>query len=344
MDRRHLLAGAAPIAAAPLFAAESVAAPLSTRVVRPGQSIQAALNAGPGRVFLRAGVHRLARPLKLRPLCWLDGEFGATILRPGRSMDAVIQVGGGGPIDRWRISNLAMDVNGLARTGIDVNINGTRGNQHGEPDSQGRLDNLFINDAAKQGIWYRGTESRAIVTENVRVRAAQTYAYRIENTDSWWTRCEGTTRDDSGAAFFINTVRLGPNRSWGGSNLHFDHCKAWYCRKYGWHIRGVRNTFTGCESQDTRSHGFYIQWDQNTLTGCIAESAASRGVNGLAKGADGFFVQANRSVVMVGCLALDRYTHPHQRYGFNVPRGMVRDGRLSGYAGWNNAVALIKTR
>src|SRR3954453_13936996 len=89
VKRRRFLAGAAPLAVLPWVAPDAaVAAP--TRSVAPGESIQSAIDAGPGRVLLRAGTHRLSSPIKLRPRRWLDGEFAATVLQPRVAMPAVI--------------------------------------------------------------------------------------------------------------------------------------------------------------------------------------------------------------------------------------------------------------
>lgn len=342
MHRRQFLAAAAPAAALPLLVRDTSADPDAVRTVQPGQSIQAALDEEPGRVVLAPGVHVLSEPLRLGRRRWLDGHFGATTLRAEADMTALVEVGGGGPVDRWRISNLVLDARGLATTGIDVHVSGTAGNDHGEPDSQGRLDDLVVMDAGEQGVWYRGTDAQAVVTTSVRVRRAGTYGFRIENADSWWRSCEATTRASTGAGFFVNGT------GGGGSNLHFDHCKAWYCRGYGWHVRGSRNTFTGCEAQDTRDHGFFVQWDGNCFTGCVADTAAMWDVGGEAGAADGFYV-SNRAVnvVLAGCLAFDRRPRgraAQQRYGFNVPEQLVDEGRLSATAGWDNVGGLVHQR
>lgn len=140
-----------------------------------------------------------------------------------------------------------------------------------------------------------GKDAQAIITRGVRVRKAGVHAYRIENADSWWSDCEGTTTGSTGAGFHIT-----------GSNLNFEHCKAWYCRGYGWRVRGVRNTFTGCASQDTRYHGWRIDYQQNTLTACTADTAAAAAVGGTPNSADGFHVYPDTRVVLTGCLAYDR--------------------------------------
>lgn len=340
MDRRSLLSSAAvviPLAAAigtpsrPADAAEIGA----TREVLVGQSVQAALDAGPGHVVLAPGTHLVPAPLRMRPHVWLSGAFGATTLRAAAALPAVVLAGGGGPIDRWQISDLVIDARSC-ETGIDINVVGTTGNTYGEPDSQGRIDNVLIGDATQNGIWYRGPEAHAIITRSVRVRRAGLHAYRIENADSWWSDCEGTTSGPSGAGFYV-----------GGSNLHFSHCKAWYCRGYGWHIRGVRNVFTGCESQDTASHGWRVAYEENTLIGCLADTAGMYDVGGTSGTADGFYVDPSSNVSLTGCLAFDRQSGGHpaqQRYGFNVPRVLAAANLVVGCTGWANALATMNQR
>lgn len=329
MDRRQVLAlGVLPMAA-PLVGVVRSATPTTgqTRSVLPGDNIQAALDAGPGRVELAPGTYTLTAPLQMRPHVWLAGAFSASTLRAGVSMSAVILVGAGGPIDRWRISDLVIDARS-ASTGIDVNIVGTTGNTNGEPDSQGRVENVFVDDPTQQGIWYRGADAQAIVTREVRVRRAGVHAYRIENADSWWSDCEGTTSGGTGAGFYV-----------AGSNLHFDHCKAWYCRGYGWYIHGVRNTFTGCESQDTGTHGWRIAYDKNTLAACIADTAGMYDVGGTPGTADGFYVDPTANVTMTSCLSFDRRPGGHaaqQRYGFNISSTLANANLILACTGWDN--------
>ncbi len=340
MDRRQLLTlaavGPATAATAPFIGrGSSSTAAASSREVMPGESIQAALDAGPGHVICAPGTHTLSSPIVLRSHRWLSGAFGATTLRPGSAMSALLVVGNAGPVDRWKISDLTIDATGAA-TGIDINIIGTAGNTHGEPDSQGRIEDVFISDPSQQGIWYRGTDAQAIITRGVRVRRAGIYAYRIENADSWWSNCEGTTTTSQGAGFYVT-----------GSNLHFDHCGAWYCRGYGWHIRGVRNTFTGCAAQDTGGHGWRVAYEQNTLAACIADTASMYDVGGTPSGADGFYIDPATNITLTGCLAYDRRPNGHasqQRYGFSAPRAMFDAGLLLGCTGWDNAAGLYNKR
>lgn len=340
MKRRKFLPFVATLPAAAAVAALPATAEATTssdREVLPGQDIQAALDAGAGRVVLAPGVHTLHQPLQMRRHRWLSGSYGATTLRAGGTLPTMLEVGGGGPIDRWKITDLMIDARN-ADTGIDINVVGSTGNAGGEPDSQGRIEDVVIGDAAVQGIWYRGRDAQAIITRGVRVRRAGVHAYRAENADSWWSDCEGTTSGSTGAGFLVT-----------GSNLSFEHCKAWYCRQYGWQIRGVRNTFTGCASQDTRSHGWRIEYEQNTFTGCSADTAAAAAVGGAPGGADGFYVTPNTRVALTGCLAYDRrpgnpQPPPQQRYGFNVPQALADAGLLVACTGWDNLTALINKR
>jgi hypothetical protein len=340
MKRRQFLPIAAAIPAGALVAAvpaNAEAAVTTDREVLPGENLQAALDAGPGRVVLAPGVHTLKETLHMRPRRWLCGSFGATTLRATAVMPAIVAVGGGGPIDRWKISDLVIDARD-ADTGIDINIVGTTGNAAGEPDSQGRIEDVLIGDAVAHGIWYRGKDAQSIITRGVRVRRAGIHAYRIENADSWWSDCEGTTTGSPGAGFHIT-----------GSNLSFEHCKAWYCRQYGWRVRGVRNSFTGCASQDTRNHGWRIDYEQNTLTACTADTAAAAAVGDIMNGGDGFYVGPKRRVSLTGCLAYDRRPGTpqplaQQRYGFNAPKALADAGLLVACTGWDNATALVNKR
>lgn len=307
--------------------------------VAPGSStavLQAALNAGEGVVRLGPGVYSITTPLIIPRRCGLWGQGGAThLVAATAGMPAVIQVGNGGPCDRWQIRDLVIDCNNNAVTGVDVNVVGTTGASNGEPDSQGQIENLYINDPTSYGIWYRGADTQAIVTRRVRVRRAGVHGFYIQAPDCWWDHCEATTTGTTGAGFMV-----------AGANGHYNHCKAWYCRGYGWDIQGTRNTFTGCESQDTALHGWFIEYDKNTFTGCFADSAGRADIGGLPNNADGFYFAGGASTVIVGCIAFDRAqgVPAQQRYGFNVPAADYTAGRIVGIAGYGNINALLNQR
>lgn len=309
--------------------------------VPPGSStaaLQAALNAAEGVVLLGAGQYTITTPLVLPRRCGLWGMGGATHLVAGTAgMAAVILVGNGGPCDRWQIRDLVIDCNSNATAGIDVNVNGTTGNSNGEPDSQGQIENLYINDAASYGIWYRGPDTQAIVTRRVRVRRAGQHGFYIQAPDNLWDHCEATQSSTTGAGFLV-----------AGANCHFNHCKAWYCHGYGYDIQGTRCIFTGCEAQDVALHGWYIEYDKNTFVACTADMAGRQDVGGVANSADGFYFAGGTSTVIVGCFAIDRAqgVPAQQRYGFNVPATWYNStpAPMVGITGYGNTAGLLNLR
>lgn len=313
------------------------------RFVAPGASIQAAIDDGATSIQLGAGTYPVTEPIRPSRGCAIRGVGPTTMVvaEPEGDADlpAVISVGGGGEVDGVSISALFVSCAQRATTGIDVHIVGSTDNVFGEPDAVCRLDDLRIWSATENGVWYRGTDAQAIVTSRVRVRQAGRYGFRIEAPDNVWIACEATTRKDPPpgdvpAGFFI-----------GSANGHFSHCKAWYVRGYGWQVAGVRNVLTGCEAQDCGDHGFFVDQGKNTLTGCMADTASALVAGGTADGADGFFVRPESpDVVLSGCIAFDRTAEPQQRYGFNVPAGMVAEGRFAANAAWDNRSGDVNRR
>ncbi|MEV4538231.1 hypothetical protein AB0J82_31050 [Asanoa sp. NPDC049518] len=332
------LAGVAASATAATPAAAAVVGPWE--YVAPGGSIQAAITAGAKAIQLGPGRYDLAAPVVPSRGCTIRGVGRLTELVAQAAMPAMIAIGNGSAIDGVYVGDLVLDCATKAVIGIDVNIVGTTGNYKGEPDSMCRLDNLWVYSPVQDGISYRGTDTQATSTSRVRVRGAGQYGFRVEAPDNWWTACEATTRDSTGAnaGFYI-----------GGSaaNNFFQACKAWYTRGYGWHVKSTRNKFVACESQDTRAHGWYVEWDRNTFVGCVADTAAMYDVQGTTNTADGFYVIGGLETSMVGCQAFDRRPGGHaaqQRYGFNVPASMVTSGRLAAATGWDNTAGLIYQR
>ncbi len=303
--------------------------------VAPGQSISAALAAGARAIQLGAGQYNITEPLVLPRGCTLRGVGQHTRLVATTTLPAVIAIGNGAPVDAVTVESLLVDCAGRATVGIDLHIVGTAGNYKGEPDSACRLDNLWVWDAAADGIVYRGSDTQACVTSRVRVRRAGRYGYNVSAPDNWWVACEATTSGDNSAGFFVASA-----------NNFFQACKAWYCRGYGFHVRGTRNKFTGCETQDTRSHGWFIEWDKNVFTGCVADSAGFHDVGGTPDTADGFYFNGGSDTSIVGCQSFDRSSGgiQQQRYGFNVPRSFVDAGLLVAPTGWNNLRGLLHAR
>jgi hypothetical protein len=303
-------------------------------------TIQAALNSAEGAVRLGPGTFNITTPLILPRRCSLVGQGGATHLvaaTPG--MAAVILVGNGGPVDRWAIRNLVIDCNGNATAGIDVNVVGTTGNDKGEPDTQGIIENLYIDDPT-YGIWYRGSDTQAVHTTAVRVRRAAQYGFYIQAPDNWWRECEATTTGavTPSAGFYA-----------GGANCHFDQCKAWYCRGYGWNIVCTRSVFIGCEAQDNQLHGWWLQFDKNSFVGCWSDMAGRQDVGGVPNNADGFYMEPGfTQTTMVGCFSIDRAqgVPAQQRYGFNVPGSWynLSPAPMVGFFGYGNTAGLLNQR
>ncbi|MCB0971755.1 MAG: hypothetical protein KDA97_09630, partial [Acidimicrobiales bacterium] len=275
------------------------------RVVAPGGSIQETIDGGATAIALGAGTYPVDEPIRPTAGCTIRGVGQATVLEARRPMDAVVAIGAGGPVGGVRLGELVIDAAGLASVGIDLDIVGTEGNLRGGPDAVCRLDDLWVLDAADDGIAYRGTDTQATVTSRVRVRRARRHGYRVEAPDNVWVACEATTAEGEGAGFYIGTAIEGSDGI-GAANNHFHSCKAWYCRGVGWQVETGRNAFVGCEAQDTAGHGWWITGARNTFTGCVADTAGMADVGGVPDQADGFHVVPAAELALVGCMAFDR--------------------------------------
>jgi hypothetical protein len=306
-------------------------------VVAPGGSIQETIDAGARAIQLGDGEYRIDAPVVPKPGTTIRGIGEGTVLRADADLSAVIAVGNGGPIGGVTIADLVVDGQKRAAVGIDLDVVGTAGNFQQEPDSVCRLDNLWVIDAAQDGIAYRGTDTQACITTRVRVRRAQRYGFRIEAPDNVWIACEATTQGPDGAGFYVGEAIEGSDGI-GAGNCHFDVCKAWYCRGVGWLVATGRNTFTGCEAQDTA---------RSTSSSCVADTAGMADVGGKPASADGFYVEPDSEISLIGCLAFDRgpgQLAEQQRYGFNVPKALVDDGLLVAPIGWGNTDGLVNAR
>lgn len=312
------------------------------RTVTPGQSIQAAINQGPGWVFLAPGTHNVTAPIEMAKNVRLSGAGPATILNATSAISSVIHVGN--EIVRWVVDHMQIQCNALAQIGVDVATDFAGSSVESEPDCMGRMDLLWIYDAANIGVRHLGgVDVQNCYTSRVRVRRAENYAFWNEGADNSFLFCDGTTNSATGAGFYA-----------GGANSHYTSCKAWYCRNYGWHTASTRSMFIGCGSQDTKNHGWYIEYDKSTYVGCIADSAAYGDVGGVLNGADGFYV-VSTGILMVGCMSFDRMQgYPaQQRYGFNLPTAMssyidaAKPGlgaKATSLHGWNNVSGLFNWR
>lgn len=314
--------------------------------VAPGGSIQDSIDAGAKAILLGDGTYEVSAPIVPTAGCTIRGIGQRTRLVATEAIGAVIAIGDGGPIDAVTIADLAIDCQGKAAIGIDLDVVGTTGNYLGEPDSVCRLDDLWVFRAAQDGIAYRGHDTQACVTSRVRVRNAARHGYRVEAPDNVWLACEATTSGPGGAGFYVGTAVDGSDGI-GAANCHFHACKAWYCRGLGWRVTSTRNTFVGCESQDTAGHGWSIELGRNAFTGCVADTAGMGDVGGTAGSADGFYVVPGAETTLVGCLAFDRMPlglPAQQRYGFNVPGSLVDAGLVVAPTGWNNTGGLLHRR
>jgi hypothetical protein len=315
-------------------------------VVAPGGSIQASIDGGARAIQLGDGEYPVDAPIVPRPGCTIRGIGEATVLKATADIDAVIAIGAGGPVGGVTVADLVVAAERRATVGIDLDIVGTDGNFQGEPDSVCRLDNLWVIDAAQDGIVYRGTDTQACCTTRVRVRRAGRYGYRVEAPDNVWVACEATTSGPDGAGFYVGTALDGSDGI-GAANCHFHACKAWYCQGYGWHVATGRNAFVGCEAQDVAKHGWYITGPRSTYSACVADTAGMADVGGRPGSADGFYVEPDAEISLVGCMAFDRgpaSLPEQQRFGFNVPAALVDDGLLVAPIGWGNTDGLINAR
>lgn len=294
------------------------------REVLVGEDINAALAGYEGEVRLQRGVHLTSVGIVQNRRQKVTGEGGgATVIRASAAIAGGLwRIGNGAPCDKTTLSDLTLDCDGKADYGLDINIVGTTGNYGGEPDGQCHVERLYVDDAVDIGVYVRGGDSQAYHLYGVRARRAGNYGFRIDvgGPDAWILDCEATTSNTgTGAGFLV-----------GSSNLHFKGCKAWYCRGYGWQIKGTRNIFVDCESQDTRLHGWMIEWDKNQFIGCMADSAGYADVGGVSNTQDGFYLASGLTMTtMAGCVAFDREQgYPaQQRYGFNMSASTYNVGR-----------------
>jgi len=315
-------------------------------VVAPGGSIQQTIDGGAHAIQLGDGEYPVAEPIVPTPGCTIRGIGERTILKATAELDAVIAIGAGGPVGGVTVADLVVDAARRAAAGIDLDIVGTDGNFQGEPDSVCRLDNLWVIDAVRDGVVYRGTDTQACTTTRVRVRRAGRHGFRVEAPDNVWIACEATTSGGDGAGFYVGEAIEGSDGI-GAANCHFHACKAWYCHGHGWHVATGRNAFVGCEAQDVARHGWFITGPRSTFSACVADTAAMADVGGAPGTSDGFYVEPAEEVSLVGCLAFDRAPGPlaeQQRYGFNVPKALVDEGLLVAPIGWGNTAGLINAR
>lgn len=342
-DRRTLLRAGAVSAAAgaatllPHTTAANAAVIGPGQYVAPGSSIQAAIAAGAKAIQLGAGVYSITSPIVPTRGCAIRGVGQSTRIVAGAPMNEVIAIGNGSAIDGVYIGDLVCDATGKAAYGLNLNIVGTASNYKGESDAVTRLDDLWIYMPTKDGVIYQGADAQATVTSRVRVRQAGNMGFTVLASDNVFVACEATTADATGQhGFYV-----------GSANCHFHASKAWYCRGYGWHIKGSRNSFMGCEAQDTRLHGWYIEYDKNTFNGCMADTAAMYDVGGTAGTSDGFYVVPGTLTTLTGCMAFDRKPAgkpAQQRYGFNIPNTLKDSGLFVANTGWDNTAGTVNVR
>ena len=323
------------------------------RVVEVGEDIQAAIDVGPGAVFLKPGTHNRTTGLLMRKDVTLMGSGGGTRIKATSAMTRLIDASDVDAI-RYNIRDMVIDCNGLATIGIDNRVNFTGTSVDSEPDCISRLDNLWVYDATDIGVRYgiSGGDVQNMITTRVRVRRAGNFGFWCGDStnpapDNMWAFCDATTSNSTpGTGFFC-----------GSANCHYVACKAWYTRGYGWHIKSTRCTYTACESQDTKLHGWYIEWDKNQFVNCVADSASYWDVGGTLNGADGFYVESGLSkTTLVSCAAFNRSvsgSNAQQRYGFNLPASMAAyidatkpglGSLVNGLFGYDNATATFNWR
>lgn len=328
-DAQKLAAAVSELQAAGLALTSEIPAPgtggtLPIKFVSPGtDTIQAALSGYEGIVVLLRGTHLVSTPVVQNRRQKVVGEGGgATFVKATAAMPALWRIGNGAPADRTHLSDLCLNANGLASVGLEINIVGTTGNLNGEPDGQVHVERLYIDDAVDKGVYLTGSDTQAFHLYGIRVRRAGTYGFHLNAPDGWVIDCEATQTSSTGAGFMVECA-----------NVHFKGNKAWYCRGYGWDIKGTRNTFTDCESQDTGLHGWFIEWDKNTYTGCSADTAGMYDVGGTPGTADGFFLATGlKFTTLTGCMSFDRCPAGHaaqQRFGFNMSATTYNVGRTS---------------
>lgn len=300
------------------------------REVRAGESIQEALDSA-ARVRLGAGVHWVDRPLHIRSEQILEGVGAKSILRALVPIAEVVNFTG--PMGQSEVRDLVIDANRMATNGLTINPSGP--NAQDAPDPALRARGLWVYDAVRVGVLV-GPQARSTVLDTIRVRRAGLHGFELRMPDSWVTTCEATTAAPGGAGFFVGSV-----------NTVYSGLKAWYCRSYGFHVKGTRNHIANSYSQDTGSHGWRVEWDKNTFTNVQADTAGMYDVGGTPNSADGFYFDGAGTNVVVGALSYDRRPGgkpAQQRYGFNMPRSFFESGQFIGYSGYGNVANLLNLR
>lgn len=340
--------GIESVAVAASFAQTTANAALGLKV-HEGESVAMAVAAaatnGGGAVRLAAGRHRIDSELFLGMGVSLIGEGASTVLEATSNLHSVINSGSSAGAS---VRHLRIDCNGKADYGLFSSPAVASNYGDFAPDPCFRAADLFIDDARVAGV-YLGAQARATHLQAVRVRRAGGWGFWLRNADSWLVDCEATTAGTWLLAPDKDQAQLAMTAGFyvGCVNTVLRGCKAWYCRGYGFHIRGTRNRISECESQDTMSHGWRVEYERNIFTNCVADTSSMYDVGGKPSGADGWYVDGVGSNVFSGLLSFDRRPGgkpAQQRYGFNVKKALLDSGLMTAYSGFDNVSKLVYAR
>jgi len=131
-------------------------------IVKPGESIQAVIDAGKGTnrwIVLAAGVHELEKPLVIYSGITLSGEGRATILHPARGVNTETLVNGESSMENVTIRDMIIE--GAVNTVENSDPNADRRNR------------MYMSAPSREGIVFRsgrGGTMKNITFENLTVQ------------------------------------------------------------------------------------------------------------------------------------------------------------------------------
>jgi hypothetical protein len=185
------------------------------------------------------------------------------------------------------ISDLRIDGNGAAVTGIRINTQDVANDEYA--DGSANLINLLIHNCGVDGIHLEGRGEDII--QNIRIRDCSRYGLNVECVDNDIANVVCAT---SGAA----GVRVTH------ANNRFTNVKSYFsgfitpATGYGFwfdgSIGGHTATLVNCESQDNNNHNYYAQnFDRAVMVGCVSDSGNAGNNGSVDQSANG--VQINGS-------------------------------------------------
>jgi len=291
-------------------------------------SIQSKSNGSPlgGTVVLSPGSFWCSGPIKLRERIELVGSGRATIINANQSFaGAVVQIL---ETERTAVSNLAIHGGQNSVHGILINVKNRPAVRH-HPDATNYIDNVYIYNVGKHGVYLTGNQCRASILSRIRVFGAGGIGFYIDGADGFINQCEAGSCGSYG--FLISK-----------SNNRFTNCKAWFSNSHGFFVNAERTQMAACESQDNAKHGFYLASSQVSLTSCHADSNGFSGNGGVFSGF--YLKQFESEIQLIGCQAYDKNEAGRgffQRWGFCL-QSNNQNCQITGIARNNTSGALFE--